>query len=52
MFCIQVPDVREKVAGPEETEITMAQGAGDARNLNDGGSNNVSSCCICNGPQS
>ncbi len=30
-------DVGEEVAGPEEAEVTMAQGAGDARNLDDGG---------------
>ena len=44
-------DVGEKVAGPEETEVAMAQGAGEARNLNDGGRSRVSNCRVCNGPQ-
>src|SRR6185437_1925918 len=35
-------DVGEEVAGPEETEVAVAQGAGKARNLNDCGFSCVS----------
>src|SRR5580765_2531555 len=44
-------DVGEEVTGPEETEVTMAQGAGDARdfnagNFNDRGFSSVSYCAL------
>ncbi len=37
-------NVGEEVAGPEEPEVAVAQGAGKARNFNDGGFGGVSYC--------
>src|SRR6478752_2774883 len=39
-------DVGEEIAGPEEAEVTMAESASKARNLNDGGFSRVSNSAV------
>jgi len=42
-------DVRKKVAGPEEAEVTVAQGASQARQRDGGGIGRVSNGGVCDG---